>query len=68
MNTEQLELGLDQESRRALPRRGASRVARAAWWFAQMRQIVNRAMDWPGSPQGRPEQGWLPHTHREVQV
>ncbi|MCX8092199.1 MAG: hypothetical protein N3I86_14900 [Verrucomicrobiae bacterium] len=68
MNTEQLELGLNQESRPVTAGRRESRIARAAWWFAQMRQIVDRAMDWQQTPPGRPEQTWLPNSHREVRV
>lgn len=68
MSTEQLELGLNGAAERAPARRRESRIARAAWWFAQMRQIVDRAMDWQPAPPGRPEQTWLPNTQREVRV
>jgi hypothetical protein len=45
-----------------------SRVARAAWWFAQMREVVERAMDWSAGGEPRPEQIWIPGAIREVKV
>jgi hypothetical protein len=30
------------------------------WWFRQMRQIVDRALDWQPAPPPRPEQIDLP--------
>ncbi|HWX21646.1 MAG TPA: hypothetical protein VN578_17215 [Candidatus Binatia bacterium] len=39
---------------------------RAHWWFARMRQLVDRAMDWQPSPAPRPEQIWFPSSHRQV--
>ena len=57
----------------ARPGRGCSgaarregRIARAGWWFARMRDIVEQAMDIPGQP--RPEQIWIPGATREVKV
>ena len=38
------------------------------WWFRQMHQIVDRAFDWQPAPPARPEQTWLPGTHRQVRV
>ena len=43
-------------------------VARAAWWFAQMREVVERAMDWNAGGEPRPEQIWIPGATREVKV
>ena len=69
MTNTQLELSL-----------GASRVTQslrinrssppftARWWFHQMHQIVDRAFDWQPAPPPRPEQIWLPGTHRPVNV
>ena len=34
------------------------------WWFRQMRQIVDRAFE--PAPPARPEQIWIPGTHRQV--
>jgi hypothetical protein len=56
----QLELELNQTQPACpIPRRPA-RAPRALWWFDRMRQIVDRAMDWPPAPPCRPEQTWFP--------
>jgi hypothetical protein len=62
---EQLELGFNGTKlcTKATGRKG--RIARAGWWFAQMRNVVERAVD-HGEP--RPEQIWMPGAHREVKV
>jgi hypothetical protein len=62
MTNEQLELSLNGKI--ITPRRRESRMTRAQWWFGQMRQLVNSAIDWEGSPQPRPEQPWLEFSHR----
>jgi hypothetical protein len=62
---EQLELGFSGVQIRA---RREGRVARANWWFAQMRDIARRAMDWETAGQPRPEQIWIPGANREVKV
>ena len=71
MNNEQLELGISGNQLRingtGLPAT-RDRRTRADWWFTQMRTIVNRAMDWETAGQPRPEQIWIPATHREVEV
>jgi hypothetical protein len=63
----QLELGFNSGIR---PRPGTARregrIARAGWWFAQMRDIVEHAMEATGEP--RPEQIWIPGANREVKV
>jgi hypothetical protein len=61
---EQLELGFNGVQIRA---RREGRVARANWWFAQMRDVVGRAMDWQAA-EPRPEQIWIPGANREVKV
>ena len=43
---------------RADAARREGRIARAGWWFSQMRDIVERAMETTGEP--RPEQIWIP--------
>ena len=65
---EQLELGFNSVQIRAdaAPREG--RIARANWWFARMRTIVENAMDWSAAAEPRPEQIWIPGAHREVKV
>jgi len=65
---EQLELGLDGARRISAPPRRESRMARAAWWFTQMRQMVGAAIDWNAAPEPRPEQTWLPGTQRQVRI
>ena len=60
MNIAQMELSLNNPQPRtgaALARRPRSR---AQWWFARMRQVVERARDWQPAPPARPEQTWLP--------
>jgi len=67
MNNEQLELSLSKHNQPHSARRSAPRRTRAAWWFSQMRQIVDRAMDWESAPPARPEQTWFPGTGRQAQ-
>jgi hypothetical protein len=64
----QLELGFnpDSQCRGANPARREGCIARAGWWFTQMRDIVERAMEATGEP--RPEQIWIPGASREVKV
>jgi hypothetical protein len=64
----QLELGFnpDRRCRGAGTARREGRIARAGWWFAQMRDIVERAMEATGEP--RPEQIWIPGANREIKV
>jgi len=65
----QLELGFNH-SIRPTPGTGRreGRIARAAWWFARMRDIVEHAMDWQAAGKPRPEQIWIPGATREVKV
>ena len=42
------------------------RLSRAQWWFQRMRQVVDRAIDWPSAPPPRPEQIWFPGVHRQI--
>ena len=58
-----MELGLNAAKPQAAPRRPQNRSTRAAWWFAQMRQIVSQAVDWDAAPEPRPEQSWLGFSH-----
>jgi len=68
---EQLELGfngiklLTNGAQRPATR---DRISRATWWFAQMREVVERAMDWNALGEPRPEQIWIPGASREVKV
>lgn len=40
------------------------RTSRAQWWFARMRQVVDRAIDWQPVPRARPEQIWFQEPRR----
>ena len=51
MTNEQLELGLGGSKFAANPGRRQSRMARAAWWFSQMRKVVDCALDWQAALQ-----------------
>jgi hypothetical protein len=53
---EQLELGFDGNTIRKAVSRKRRRVARADWWFAQIRKMID-ADDAPATP--RPVQGRL---------
>ena len=58
MNTyeiRQMELRLESKSWR-LARQGRER---AQWWFAQMRRVVDAAMEWSPESQGTPAQDYL---------
>jgi len=65
---EQLELGFNGIKLLTNSTQRKGRVARAAWWFAQMREVVERAMDWNAAGEPRPEQIWIPGATREVKV
>ncbi len=58
-NQQQLELGLAGVNRNnvnhATPLR-KQQFNRAAWWFDQMRQVVDRALDWEPAPRFQPRQ------------
>ena len=64
----QLELGFNGIRPQANVAGREGRIARAGWWFAQMRDIVERAMDWETAGEPRPEQIWIPGANREVKV
>jgi len=65
---QQLELGFNGAAPRIFGRRRETRVARAHWWFAQMRAVVAGAMDWPAGGQPRGEQIVFPGVNREAQL
>jgi len=64
----QLELGFNGLPPRASAAGREGHIARANWWFARMRNIVEHAMDWSAAAQPRPEQIWMPGARREVKV
>jgi hypothetical protein len=64
---QQLELGFDGIQSRLLGRR-ENRVARAQWWFAQMRAAVAGAMEWPADSQRPAEPLLFNGASREVET
>lgn len=66
--TQQLELGFNGTQTRIFGRRREQRMARAKWWFAQMRAAVENAMDWQDESCPRPEQTWIPGANRHVKL
>jgi hypothetical protein len=62
--TEQLEMMLDRTMANLAAKPAAGRrerrLTRANWWFARMRQAVDRAFDWAPVPPPRPEQIYFP--------
>lgn len=62
---EQLELGFHGAKRCVKPTGRRGRIARAGWWFTQMRAVVSRAAE---VAQPRPEQIWIPGASREVKI
>jgi hypothetical protein len=36
------------------------RMSRANWWFQQMREVVDKAVDWQPARPARPEQIYFP--------
>jgi hypothetical protein len=65
---QQLELGFNGAPRSARLARRERRVARAAWWFAKMRAVVNAATECPSAQAPRPEQTLLPGAYRQVRI
>jgi hypothetical protein len=58
----QLEMGFAgrrTRARAAAWHRRQRRARRAQWWFQQMRQVVDQAMDWQSTPPARHEQVYL---------
>jgi len=54
-----MELSLNAKSRRLARQARRQRRERAQWWFAQMRRVVDSAMEWRPNAQGRPAQVYL---------
>ena len=61
----QMELGFG--GMKFSPAKTESKISRASWWFAQMRDVVAGAMDWQKA-EPRPEQIWIPGATCEVKV
>jgi hypothetical protein len=60
---EQLELGFNGLQRRTSGRKQENRIARAAWWFSEMRRIVAGSMEWPAPGQSQATQTYFPGNH-----
>jgi len=65
MLNEQMELGIEGANRCPRVVQRERRNNRALWWFDQMRQVVERAIDWEPAPRFQPEQIWLPGADRQ---
>jgi hypothetical protein len=59
MTNEQMELGLSKSQACRSVNRRQRRLGRANWWFQQMREVVDKALDWQPAPPARPEQIWF---------
>ena len=69
MNNAQLELTLERQPLAPLRSNRAGRASRASrWWFARMREVVDRALDWEPVSPARPGQIWFPGSHRQVRL
>ena len=68
MTDQQLELGFGETRAVAQLSQRERRISRSAWWFAHMRRIVDRAMDWNAEGKLHPEQTWLPGVQRQVRA
>ena len=63
MNTneqKQMELGIGKAQGCGSAQRPQRRMSRANWWFQQMREVVDRAVDWRPMPAARAEQIYFP--------
>jgi hypothetical protein len=63
----QLELGFNATQSRIYGR-PRTRVTRAQWWFAKMREAVENAVNWQNGPPPPPEQIWMPGANRSLEV
>jgi hypothetical protein len=68
MTNQQMELGFGGVNVQLNAPQHSRRAARAAWWFAQMRRIVESALDWQAAPEPRPEQAWFQNAQREIKI
>ena len=57
---EQMELGIGKANTCRSAKRPQRRLSRANWWFQQMREVVDKAVDWQPAPPARPEQIYFP--------
>ena len=64
---QQLELGFNGTQSRIFGR-SRTRVTRAKWWFAKMREAVENAVSWQDETTSRPEQIWISGVNRSMEV
>lgn len=57
-NTDQMELDFNTSKTLRSLRRNRTEI-QAAWWFKQMRRVVDLAIEWQPAPPDRPVQGFL---------
>jgi hypothetical protein len=57
---EQMELGLGKARTCPSASRPRRRLSRANWWFQQMREVVDKAVEWKPAPPARPQQIYFP--------
>jgi len=57
---EQMELVLSKTNACKSANRSQRRLSRANWWFQQMREVVDKAVDWQPARPARPEQIYFP--------
>lgn len=57
---EQMELEIGKARTCSSNRRPQRRMSRANWWFQQMREVVDKAVDWQPAPPARPQQIYFP--------
>ena len=56
---EQMELSLSNAENKRKAGARKKKTNRAGWWFGQMRQIVDKAIDWKARPLPRSHQAYL---------
>jgi hypothetical protein len=60
MTNQQMELGFNGARVCPSNNRRQRRLSRANWWFQQMREVVDKAVNWQPAPPARPEQIYFP--------
>ena len=60
ITNEQMELVLGKIRVCPSAKRPQRRLSRANWWFQQMREVVDKAIDWHPAPPARPQQIHFP--------
>jgi hypothetical protein len=65
INQQQLELSLAGAIRCSREVRRERCLKSAGWWFNQMRQAVDRALDWEPVSRFQPEQIWLTEAQKQ---